>query len=270
MTRGDTMNRTIVMIHGMWGGAWCWDNFKTFFETRGYRCLTPTLRHHDIAPDRPPPQALGTTSLLDYVDDLAREIERLDETPVITGHSMGGLLAQMLASRGYGSALVLVSSAAPAGIFALSGSVVKSFRSIITKWGFVPRWGFWKKPHRQTFAESVFSTLHKLNEEEQWAVFNKFVPESGRAAFETGLWLIDSRRAAAVDPSTITCPVLLVGGRDDRLTPVSVLRRIAKRYKEVSTCKEFENHGHWLLGEPGWEEIAGYITGWLESAEGVS
>lgn len=267
MTGKETMTKTIVMIHGMWGGPWCWNHYKTFFESQGYRCFTPTLRHHDIEPGERPPRALGDTSLLDYANDLARGLEPLDESPVIMGHSMGGLLAQMLASRGYAGALVLVSSAAPAGIFSLNRPVLKSFRSIMTKWGFIPRWGCWKKPHRQTFAESVFSTLHKLDENAQRAVFNNFVYESGRAAFEIGFWLFDSRRAAAVDPSTITCPVLLVGGEDDRLVPLSVLRQIAERYRSVSTCREFAGHAHWLLGEPGWEEIARYITGWLESGE---
>lgn len=261
------MTQTIVMIHGMWGGAWCWDSYKAFFESRGYRCLTPTLRHHDISPGLRPPHALGETSLLDYADDLARELERLDERPVIMGHSMGGLLAQMLAGRGMANALVLLSSAAPAGIFSLRLPVLKSFRSVMMKWGYIPRWGFWKKPHRQTFAESVFSTLHKLDEQTQQSVYENFVSESGRAAFEIGFWLFDSRRAAAVDASAITCPVLLVAGRDDRMTPVPVIRRIAERYSDVATYKEFENHAHWLIGEPGWEEIAGYIAGWLESAE---
>jgi hypothetical protein len=40
------MSKKIVMIHGMWGGAWCWDNFKHFFEEKGYQCFTPILRHH--------------------------------------------------------------------------------------------------------------------------------------------------------------------------------------------------------------------------------
>jgi hypothetical protein len=41
------MSRTIVMIHGMFGSSWCWDHYRTFFEGRGYTCLTPVLVRSD-------------------------------------------------------------------------------------------------------------------------------------------------------------------------------------------------------------------------------
>jgi pimeloyl-ACP methyl ester carboxylesterase len=94
------MTETIFMIHGMWGGPWCWKNYKQFFETKNYRCVTTTLRHHDMDPkDLPDPQ-LGTTSLIDFAEDLEYEIRQLATKPILMGHSMGGLLAQILGSRG--------------------------------------------------------------------------------------------------------------------------------------------------------------------------
>ena len=41
---------TIFMIHGMWGGPWYWENYKDFFEQEGYRCVTTTLRFHNMDP----------------------------------------------------------------------------------------------------------------------------------------------------------------------------------------------------------------------------
>ena len=32
----------------------------------------------------------------------------------------------------------------------------------------------------------------------------------------------------------------------------------------VSTYQKFENHAHWVVGEPGWEEIAIFVAGWPE------
>jgi len=37
------MNETIVMIHGMWSGPWCWNNYRTFFTGNGYHCECPAL-----------------------------------------------------------------------------------------------------------------------------------------------------------------------------------------------------------------------------------
>ena len=251
------MPETIMMIHGMWGGGWNWENFKHFFEGKGYQCLTPTLRFHDVDPKAPPHPQLGNTSLLDYAQDLEQEIRKLDNPPILMGHSMGGLLAQILGSRGIGKALVLLAPAPPYGIMALKPSVIKSFWSELTKWG------FWRKPMRQTFAEAAYSTMNLLTAEEQKRLYDKYVYESGRATYEIGLWFLDRKRAAQVQASKITCPVLVIVGSQDRMTPASVVRKIAEKYKPVATYRELPDHAHWLLVEPGWQEIAEGISDWL-------
>ncbi|MDH3672374.1 MAG: alpha/beta hydrolase [Gammaproteobacteria bacterium] len=255
------MAETLVMIHGMAVGAWYWENFKEFFEKKGYDCITPTLRFHDVDPSAAPHPQLGTTSLLDYAQDLEKQISKLGAMPILMGHSMGGLLAQILGSRGLAKALVLLAPAPPYGISALKPSVIKSFRSALTSWG------FWRKPFRQTFNEAVYSTLNVMPAESQKEVFNRFVYESGRAASEIGFWLMDYKQAAKVDASKVSCPVLVVGGAQDRMTPVSVSRKIAEKYGIFATYEEFTGHSHWLIGEPGWQDVAQYVADWLSQAE---
>ena len=252
------MAETIVMIHGMWGGGWYWQNYKAFFEQRGFQCHTPTLRYHDMHPNDKPDLRLGKTSLLDYARDLEEYIHKLDQKPFLMGHSMGGLLAQILGTRGLSRGLVLLAPASPSGINALKYSVIKSFWSVLT------RWGFWRNPNRLPFEASVYSTLHLLPAEEQKAVYDRFVYESGRAAAEIGFWLLDFRGASKVDQSKISCPVLVISGAEDRITPASVGRKVANKYKTVSTYKVFDHHAHWVVGEPGWEEIAAFVYGWLK------
>ena len=253
------MTNTIFMIHGMWGAAWHWENYQRVFEAAGYRCIVPTLPYHDMDPHSIPDSRLGTASLLDYAEALEQEILQLDEKPIIMGHSMGGLLAQILGARDLAETLVLLNPASPAGLFNLTPSVIRSFWSIQTTWG------FWKKPIRQTFSEAVYSVLHLLPENEQKEAYSKYVYESGRAACEIGYWFFDPQQASRVDESKVTCPVLVIAGSLDRIVPASVVRRVARKYKAVSTYKEFENHGHWVVGEPGWEEVAEYVAGWLTS-----
>jgi pimeloyl-ACP methyl ester carboxylesterase len=250
------------MIHGMWGGERCWENYSNFFENKGFNCITPTLRYHDIDPGETPDQRLGTTSLLDYAQDLEGEIRKLDEVPILMGHSMGGLLAQILASRGLARALVLLTPASPRGIIALRFSVLRSFLSIFTKWG------FWRRPMRQTFREAAYSMLNLLDAEEQKRTYDNFVYESGRAACEIGFWFMYKKGASNVDKSKVGCPILVVAGTEDRITPASIVRRIADKYRPNSTYHEFSNHAHWVLGEPGWKDIAEYVLGWLEMVLG--
>lgn len=254
------MADTIVMIHGMWGNSWYWERYRKFFESKGYTCITPVLRFHDMDPKAAPEPGLGKTSLLDYADDLEKEIKKLPSKPVLMGHSMGGLLSQMLAARGLAKAIVLLTPASPAGIMALRMSVIKSFWSVMTKWG------FWKKPMLQTFDEAVYSMMHLLPPGEQKNSYEKFVYESGRAAFEIGFWLFDSRKASKVDESKVTCPVLVIAGKEDRITPAPVVRKVAEKYKSVSTYREFEHHAHWVVGEPGWQDVANYVYDWLRQS----
>ena len=243
------MAATLFMIHGMWGTSRDWGHYIPFFESRGYRCIATTLPYHNPDPRDPPDPRLGTASVLDYADAMERELQRLDEPPVIMGHSMGGLVAQILGARGLARSLVLLTPAAPAGILALTPSVIR---------------GFWRKPLRQTYAEAAYSALSLLPEEEQRKRYAGYGYESGRVIFEIGYWPLDRRHAARVDEARVTCPMLVVAATQDRITPASVVRKVARKYRAVSTYREFAEHAHWVLGEPGWEDIAQYVADWLE------
>ena len=256
--KSDGQSRpTIIMIHGMFAGDWIWENYRKYFEERGFRCITPILRYHNRPLNDPPPPQLGTTSLLDYVSDLESEIRKLDQPPIIMGHSMGGLLAQIIASRVMAKSLVLISPAAPWGINAVTFTVLKS------AWLNKSRFVFWNEPVPPTFEGTVYSTLHLVPPEEQKRIFQRLTYESGRAVWETGLWLFDLNRASKVDETKVTCPVLVISGSEDRITPAKTGRKIARKYN--AAYKEFENHAHWILGESGWEDVAQYIHEWLQS-----
>ncbi len=251
------MRGTIFMIHGMYCRSWVWERYVPFFEERGWRCVTTTLRHHDVEPGDPPPPELATTSLLDYADDLEEEIRSIGEKPVVLVHSMGGLLAQILARRGLARAAVLLTPAAPAGVLGLTPSVVKCFLGVLTTWA------FWRKSFRPSFEGAVYAFLEGFPEAERKPIWERLVHESGRAIFEIGLWPLDRRHAAGVDPSAVKCPLLVVAGGKDRATPASVVRKVAKRYGDAATYREFPDQAHWVLSQPGWEEVAGFVDGEL-------
>jgi hypothetical protein len=39
---------------------------------------------------------------------------------------------------------------------------------------------------------------------------------------------------------------------------------VVKKYQSVATYREFDNHAHWVVAEPGWQEIAEYVTAWIK------
>lgn len=252
------MSGTILMIHGMWAGGWVWENYRAFFEQKEYLCVAPTLKYHDMDPDGAPNLRLGTTSLLDYVADLERLIKKLETPPILIGHSMGGLIAQILAGRGLAEAVVLLTPASPYGILALRPSVIRSFWSTLTTWK------FWEKPIRPTYAEASFAMLSLMPHSRKRRIYSKMVYESGRAGSEIGFWYFDPQKATNVEAAAITCPMLIMAGAKDRLTPVSVIRKIAKKYKAIATYKEFKDHAHWIMDEPGWQAVAQEASLWLD------
>ncbi|HKU98631.1 MAG TPA: alpha/beta hydrolase [Vineibacter sp.] len=251
------MERSVVMIHGMWATPHVWRHWGPFFAARGWTVLTPALRHHDAPPLSAPP-GLATVSLLDYAADLEAYIATLPAKPVIIGHSMGGLLAQMLAAHGACAAAVLLCPAPPAGVFALHSSVMRAFLRIQMQWG------WWKRAHRATRLEAMYGTFNTCTDriacEHDYA---HFVHESGRVLVEIGLPFLDRRHAARVDPAAVTCPTLVIGAEKDRMTPPGVVRRVARRY--AAEHREFPGQGHWIVGQPGWQEVASFAADWVES-----
>jgi pimeloyl-ACP methyl ester carboxylesterase len=252
-SKKSDMREIIFMVHGMWVGGWCWNNYKNYFENKGYQCITPTLPFHDVDPNMLPHSQLGTTSLLDYVAYLEMEIKKLDKTPIVIGHSMGGLLAQILASRGLSKACVLLAPGSPSDVFALEYIAVKSVSEIMFKWG------FWRKPIRLSFEKAVYSMFNLMPLEEQRNIYNRMVSESGKALAEIAFGL----KASEVDEKKIKCPLLVISGKKDRITPAKVVKKVAEKYN--ATYKEFKNHAHYVIGEPGWEEIAEYIYNWIDN-----
>ncbi len=253
-----TMARLAVLIHGMWGTSGVWRNWQAYLEQHGWQTLAPSLRHHD-APAHNPPAALGATSLRDYVDDLATLIEGLPDKPVVIGHSMGGLIALALCARGLASAGVLLTPAPPAGVLALRPSNLLAFARIQMSWG------WWHNAHRPTREEALSHTFNTMDRAAGAALHDGFVHESGRALFEIALPWLDSRHAAEIDPRLVTVPLLFVAAQHDRLTPPGVVRHAAKRFGHVADYSEHAGQGHWVLGQPGWEEIAAEAVAWLEA-----
>jgi alpha-beta hydrolase superfamily lysophospholipase len=105
--------------------------------------------------------------------------------------------------------------------------------------------------------------MHLIPESERRKKYEKEVYESGRASFEIGFWTFDSNKSSRVDETKMTQPMLIISGLEDRITPNAVHQKIAKKYQHIAELKEYENHAHSIIHEPGWETIADDIFEWL-------
>jgi len=251
-----TARPPVVMIHGMWSQGRIWDTFRVPFEAAGHAVHAPTLRHH--APGAPHPD-LGTTSLRDYVNDLADFIATLPELPILVGHSMGGLLAQLLTARGLSRATVMLASAPARGVFPIRPVMLPGTARIFS----TP--GFWRKPHRLTAWEAHYAVFNVLDRQASDLEHARLVHESGKAAAEIVFAAFQPHGAASVDFQANRVPLLSLAGGRDRIVPASVCRRNAALYGERCHFHVYPEQAHFLIGEPGWDRVAADTLAWIRA-----
>ena len=109
----------VVLIHGGFSRGEQLAPARAAFEERGYTAHTPTLRYHEL-PSHEGAMKIASLSLRDYTDDLVAFVNSLDSPPLLVGHSMGGLLAQLVAARTRQAGLVAACPAPAAGIFGIT------------------------------------------------------------------------------------------------------------------------------------------------------
>ena len=228
----------------MHGGSWYLRSWLYAAAHVGWDAWAVNLRGHHGS--RPVPN-LGRVSVRDYVDDVHDCLRTLREAVVI-GHSMGGLVAQKAAEGGRVRAAVFATSAAPKGIRVVTLPLLLR----------MPRYAvpiLTSRPFTIGPGDAAALLGNRMTPEQQAWAYPQLVPESGRAAREMALGGI------AVDPAGIRCPTLVLGAEHDRITPVSVQRKIAARYG--SEYIEAAGHAHMLMLEEGWERPFGEGLSWL-------
>lgn len=82
---------TFILVHGAWGGAWCWRDLEIEFDARGIEWVSVDLPSSRIGAD-------PSTSLADDADAVAA-LAPFDGPTVLVGHSYGGAVAVEVAPR---------------------------------------------------------------------------------------------------------------------------------------------------------------------------
>ncbi|MEM9658975.1 MAG: alpha/beta fold hydrolase, partial [Planctomycetota bacterium] len=218
------MDAPLVLIHGANAGPWIFANFAEFFGSRGLACHCPAYRYHDPSPRLEDEALIKGLSIADYVNDIASFVRTLNAPPILVGHSLGGIIAQQLASRGLASAVVLLNGSVNWGVLPTTDHERRLARM------FISTGPFWDQTLLPDFETMSRFGLNKLEVDEQYRVYDRLGPESGQAMFELFFWMFDDNQTTRIDYSATNCPVLVVSGTDDLAIPPSTSRRIAERY----------------------------------------
>jgi pimeloyl-ACP methyl ester carboxylesterase len=260
-------NRTILLIPGLWMAPNSWGLFRGLYEKEGYRVLAPAWPHmHGSVEDiRRDPVELGGMGLGEIADYYAEMIDELEEAPILIGHSMGGLIVQMLLSRGLGGVGIAIDSATPKGIYRLPWSTLKANRRILSN-----PLNYWR-PVTLTFGQFRYAFAHVMPEREARAAYEAYVvPGPGRPIFQVATGNFNPWAANRVNfRKHDRAPLLLIAGEKDRLVPAVLTRSNFHLYRHstaLTAFKEFPGRSHLLIAQVGWEEVAEYALTWAVNA----
>ena len=84
----------IILVHGAWHGAWCWQKLIPLLEAAGHQVTAADLP--GLGDDTTP---VNRVSLTRYVKSVASLLTATDDPAIVVGHSMGGVVISQLAEE---------------------------------------------------------------------------------------------------------------------------------------------------------------------------
>ena len=242
----------VVMVHGAFCGGWAFDAFRGPFEAAGCTVSCPDLRGHGQADA---PDAVAGLSMADYAADVAALCAACETPPVLIGHSMGGLVAQLAARQAPLKALVLLAPSAPWGV---AGGTLEEAATAFGVQMLGPFAAGALEPDRGLMRRY---SLDRMGRAEGEAVAARLRPESARAVRETLTWWTDPFMTTSLGPGRLPMPALVIVGERDVVHSPATGRAVAERIG--AEFRLAPGMSHWLIGEPGWAHVADQALGWI-------
>jgi pimeloyl-ACP methyl ester carboxylesterase len=231
----------VILIHGTWGNGTGWGPFAEALEERGFRVHAPTARYHGDPKDVDiwsNAQKIAKLGLLDYIADLQALADTLETPPLIIGHSLGGLLAQMLGNRVDHRGLILLGTAPAWGFQNLD------LKPTLLWARYLPQWIGGKPMY--PVSKDVWDDYicNRTPREISDPFYDTLCAESGTAYRQMVMWYLDRKRQAKVDYHLSDTPVLIIVGEDDKCTVPRISRLTARKYGHRATYVEIPDADH--------------------------
>lgn len=254
-------SKNIVFVTGAFVSHTCWDEWRNYFEFNGYNTVAPSWPFKDAPAEelrkrQPNDTKLAQLTLEETVDSYIKVVKSFAEKPIVIGHSLGGLITQIIVNRDLAAAGIAIHPIPPQGIFPYEFSFLKS------TWKVLGLFSSLNKTYLMSFEDWQYAFVNTMALEVQQDSYRKLaIPESKTVA-RGGL-----TSAAKVDFDKEHVPLLITAGDIDHTVPAHLNKRNFERYRKngsVLEYKEFKGRNHHVLGQPSWKEDADYILRWIE------
>jgi pimeloyl-ACP methyl ester carboxylesterase len=249
--------RPVVFIHGLWLLPSSWNRWATVFEEAGYVALTPGW------PDDPEtveeanarPELFAHKTIGQVANHFAVIIGKLEKKPALIGHSVGGLLAQIIAGRGLAAVSVAIDPAPFRGVLPLPISALKSARPVL---------GNPANRNRAvplTYDQFRYAFANAVSENEAKELYEQFaVPASATTLFQAAAANLNPWTEAKVDTENpARGPLLIISGEENHAVPWAIAHAAYKRQKHnesVTEIVKIPGRAHALTIDSGWRDVA--------------
>ncbi len=257
--------RPVVFIHGLWLHATSWSDWIELFDAARYDASAPGWPGDPdtVAEAREHAELIADHGIDDVVAHYADLIEGLPTTPILIGHSFGGMIAQRLLGEDRAAAAVAIDAAQIKGVLPLPLSALRATLPVF------------KNPANKHRAVSLtpeqfrFAFGNALSDEESDELYERWtIPAPGRPLFEAASANFNPHSPAKVNTDNAgRGPLLLMTGGKDHTVPEAVTKATLKQYRhsEATTdIVEFADRGHSLTVDHGWREVAQTALDWLK------
>ncbi len=230
-----------------------WDeHFLPYFAKNGFEAHALSLRGHG---ENEEPGFVHGIGLADYTDDLNEAVLHLRDTPILIGHSLGGVVVQKWLKHFEAPGAVLMGSGPPHGM--LPSTLRMLFRAptlvmqIALAQTLGPQVATTEAARKVLFSDSVPVETVKRH-------FSRASAESLRVGFELALpdfpGLNWNREM----------PILVLGAESDFFVSPTMVEATAQVYG--TSAEIFPDMAHAMMLEPGWQAVADRILRWLEES----
>jgi pimeloyl-ACP methyl ester carboxylesterase len=250
------MSTTVMFVHGMFLNPQSWELWQQYFERKGYETVAPAWPLHKGDPrtlraNIPP--GLGELSLDEVIDAMRQAAVRYDDL-VLVGHSVGGLIVQKLIAEGIGRLGVTICSVAPNRMLSVDWGFLRNSASITN-----PLKGNEPYPmDADGFHKNFGNTMDRGASD---AAYEKYAMHESRNVLRDCLG-----HTGQIDLAPARAPLLFLSADKDEIIPTELCEKNAKAYSQPPNYVdyfEFKNRGHFICGQPDWQEVAGYIANWI-------
>lgn len=254
----------VVFIHGLWLLPSSWERWATACEDAGYASLTPGWPDDlsTVEEARESPEVFAGKMVGQVADHVDAVISRLTRKPAVVGHSLGGLLTQILAGRGSSAASVAIDPAPFRGVLPLPLSSLRSAFPVL------------RNPLNRGRAVALtrdqfrYGWANALDDEEARALYDTFhVAAPGKPLFQAAMANLNPWTEARVDTANPDRgPLLIISGEKDQTVPWAIANASYKKQRRnpgVTEIVEIPDRGHALTIDGGWREVADAALGFI-------